>query len=409
MNTRGLLYSAFHKFYNALSNLESFEKGQNFFDNINCLDNFFSEYRNVTFVLQKSLAHTEYKATYENVRSKYLSSDISKWFVDKRNEVLKQNPFELEKRILITIYSIENTLMLPELIYSIDNDEKISTIIKSLHSKLINLGQVEVMFSTEFTFFEKGKTEELYEKLIIGIDQMKLFLSEMKKTINEECYLTSELEKKIKNLNFYRVPKDMLFVDDYVFYTKNEKFEKANRIAIMLGDSRRHRVPIENLNKIYPERDLFQIFESMHLITYQIQKTILPTFLILYIDDTFELISFGYSLKTTVYRKINELAKRIESEGIQSVYFVNEMYLYDKKHFNSLNSRERVEFAKSEMLAFYMVDKNLETKSKTYDVLKIDDFQYIASKMYSELDNEPLPYFMDSLMQKFKELKVNFK
>lgn len=408
MNTRGLLYTAFHKFYNALSSLENFEKGQNFFDNINCLDNFFSEYRNITFVLQKSLAHTEYKTTYENIRDKYLVNDVGRWFIDKRNEVLKQNPFELEKRILITIYSSEDTLMLPELIYTIDNDVKISTIIKSLHNKLTDFGHLEVMFSTEFAFFEKGKTDELYENLIFGIDQMKLFLSEMQKTLNEECNLTNELEKKIKNLNFYRVPKDMLFIDDYVFYTKNEIFEKASRIAVSLGDTK-VKVPIENINKIYPDGDLFNKFELMHLVTYQMQKTILPTCLILYNDDTFELISFGFSLKTTVYRKFNEIAKRIQSDDINSIYFVNEMYIYNKNDIINLNSRERIKYAKSEMLTFYMVDKNLQIKSRMYDVLKIDDFKYITSKMYGELNVEKLPSFMNPIVQKFTELKVNLK
>ncbi len=65
INSRGLLYPALHKFYSALSSLEKFEKGTNFFDNISYLDNFFSEYRNITFVLQKSLAKTLFMSTYE--------------------------------------------------------------------------------------------------------------------------------------------------------------------------------------------------------------------------------------------------------------------------------------------------------------------------------------------------------
>ena len=407
INTRGLLYPAFHKFYNALSSLEKFEKGQNFFDNINCLDNFFSEYRNITFVLQKSLSHTEYNATYENIRDKYLINDVGRWFVDKRNEVLKQNPFELEKRILITIYSGTDNMVLPELIYTIDNDLEISTIIKSLHSRLINFGHPEIMFSTEFAFFEKGKTKELYENLIFGIDQMKLFLSEMKKSLNEECKLSHELEMKIEKLNFYRVSKDMLFIDDYIFYSKNEIFEKASRVEILLGNTK-VRAPIDNFNNIYKEGNLFNKFELMHLVTYQMQKAILPTFLILYNDDTFELISFGFSIKTTLYRKCNEIAKRIQMDKIISIYFVNEMYIYDKNDIVNLNSYEKIKHAKSEMLTFYMVDKDLQTKTNMYDVLKIDDYNYISSKMYGELDIQVLPNFMKPIIQKFTELKVNF-
>ena len=80
-NNRGLLYSAYHKLYNALSSLEKFEKGTNFFDNISHLDNFFSEYRNVTFMIQKSLANTEFLAIYEENRKKYLLNDVCKFII----------------------------------------------------------------------------------------------------------------------------------------------------------------------------------------------------------------------------------------------------------------------------------------------------------------------------------------
>ena len=55
-----LLLSAYQKLYSALQSLERFNKGQDLFDNIACIDNFPSEFRNVTFVLQKSLAHTDW-------------------------------------------------------------------------------------------------------------------------------------------------------------------------------------------------------------------------------------------------------------------------------------------------------------------------------------------------------------
>ena len=118
-NSRGLLYPALHKFYSALNSLEKFEKGTNFFDNISYLDNFFSEYRNITFVLQKSLANTLFMSSYKKLRDQYLVNDVGKWFIEKRNEVLKQQPFNLEKRIVISIYSSQNSLSLPELIFTI--------------------------------------------------------------------------------------------------------------------------------------------------------------------------------------------------------------------------------------------------------------------------------------------------
>ena len=56
----GILYPAYQKLYSALHNLDQFNTEKSFFDNIASLDNFFSEFRNVTFVIQYKMK-TEYQ------------------------------------------------------------------------------------------------------------------------------------------------------------------------------------------------------------------------------------------------------------------------------------------------------------------------------------------------------------
>ncbi|SDH29260.1 hypothetical protein [Mucilaginibacter gossypii] len=404
-NTRGLLYPALHKFYSALSSLEKFEKGTNFFDNIAYLDNFFSEYRNITFVLQKSLAHTEFKSTYEDLRNQYLVNDVCKWFIDKRNEVLKQQPFDLEKRIVINIYSGQNAISLPELTFTIDNDVEYPTIIDSLRTLFMKISPLEVMFSAEFSFYESGQTEELYENFISGINHMKLFMAAMRKALNEDCKLSDELEKKIEDMNFYRVPKNMLFIDDYIFYCKKNHFEKASRVEMWAGPGEA-RSPLENLNKTYPNGDLFQKFELMHLVIFQMQKSLLPTCLVVYSNDTFEMLTYGGSIRTTMYRKFNELAKQIAAEGIVKVLFVTEMYIYDIKDFTTMDSRERIKHARNEILSFFMVEKDLTIRSSSYDTKRIDDFNYIASVMFQQPDKPTHPTFMNPVIQEFARLQA---
>ena len=143
---------------------------------------------------------------------------MCKWFIDKRNKVLKQQPFDLEKRILINIYSGQDAISLPELTFTIDNDVEYPTIINSLRALFLEINTMEVIFSAEFSFYESGQTEDLYENFIAGINYMKLFMAAMRKALNEDCRLSDELENKIEDMNFYRVPKNLLFIDDYVFY-----------------------------------------------------------------------------------------------------------------------------------------------------------------------------------------------
>jgi hypothetical protein len=140
-------------------------------------------------------------------------------------------------------------------------------------------------------------------------------------------------------------------------------------------------------------------------VIFQLQKTILPTCLVVYSDDTFELISFGGSIKTTVYRKFNEIARRIEADKIVNVLFVTEMYMYDINDVKNLDSQERVEHAKNEILAFYMIDNLLTKRSQGFDTSQIDDFKYINSIMCTKSVEQELPRFMNPVIQEFTRLR----
>ncbi|MEG0077449.1 MAG: hypothetical protein RR700_06375 [Anaerorhabdus sp.] len=98
------IYNSWQKFYSSLSHLERFSKDNDFFSNVSNLDSFFSEFRNVTFVLQKSLSNSPYIELYKNYRDMYLTD---RWFVLKRNEITKEAPFPLKGELDIFIFSSE--------------------------------------------------------------------------------------------------------------------------------------------------------------------------------------------------------------------------------------------------------------------------------------------------------------
>src|SRR5690606_22921725 len=385
--------------------LEKFEKGTNYFDNISHLDNFFSEYRNVTFMIQKSLAHTEFLAIYEENRKKYLLNDVCKWFIDKRNEVLKQQPFDLEKRIRIVIYTTTENHVLPELSFTIENDVEYSTLVKSMHDFLTSFHLVEVMFSAEFSFYENGHSEDLYDNFISGINNMKLFMKAMKSALNENCTLSDQLEKKIDGLKFHRIPKNMLLVDDYVFYTRTGEFEKASRVELSLGTAS-PKAPVAGLDKLFPKcKNVFKQFVMMHLIIYQQQRRIMPTFFTLFSDQTMQFMSFDSSIKTTVYRKLYEVANRIEKEEIVDVMYVGEMYGYaNRQRIINMEARKRIEHATSELLVFFKTDQELNTRSYAFDTAHIDDMEYIISVLYGADNQMNKLAFMIPVINEFERL-----
>lgn len=415
-SSRGLLYPAMHKFYSALNSLEQFGKGKNFFDNISYLDNFFSEYRNITFVLQKSLAHTEFKEIYEKNRERYLVNETCKWFLEKRNEVLKQQPFDLEKTVIITIYSPQNSFALPKQIFTIENDIEYSSIIDSLRAFFIKINPLETFFSVEFSFYEKGKRDkELYESFISGINHMKIFLNSMKQAIDENSVLCDQLQEKIDSLNFYRVPKNMLFIDDYVYYGQKNDFEKSSRVEIVLPPMQRTSVD-SFLSKFESndKKNIFQSFITMHVVIFSMQKKLMPTFMIIYNDNTFDLKSFDGSIKTTMYRKINEVAERIKQDNVKAIFYVAEMliYSYDESKYAELlkmSSRDRSEYKTSELLCFFMLDKELAFKSYRFNSEEIENMEYIVSVLKNPDINLSSALFLTPIRAEFEKQKKGLR
>ena len=95
-----LVSNALQKFYSALKNLKDFSINNDIIDNISSIDCFFSEFRNITFVMQKDFSDGKVKSIYEELCSKYLKNDKMKWFIKQRNNTIKQAPIKLQKSII---------------------------------------------------------------------------------------------------------------------------------------------------------------------------------------------------------------------------------------------------------------------------------------------------------------------
>lgn len=388
---KSLLYPAMHKLYSALLNLEKFEKGNNLFDNISYLDSFFSEYRNITFVLQKSLKKSIFEHIYIANRDKYLAGEINKWFIDKRNEVLKEHPFQLEKKIKITLYTPRTSISLLERVFSIDNDTSIDITMEALKSVLNYINALEIFFSVDFSFYEKGSDKELLEDLIIGVHTMIAFMNAMKHDIDEDCSLCNKLQEKINKFNFFRLPKEALFIDDYVYYRQEKRFEKSSKGMMFFSENPtlKQRSSTERLTCNYKMNE-FDFFIIMHCIALSKQESLMPTFYIIYEDNTFEILSYLSSIKTVTYRKINEIAKRIKSDKIKQVYYATEMIQYKIENYTKIKnstSPNRTNYKERDILACYKLDKNGNNEVYYFDSDQVGDMKYVSSILKNPSNN----------------------
>ncbi len=369
-----LLLPVYQKLYAALASLERFAKGQDLYDNIACIDSFLSEYRNVTFVLQKSLAHTDYISLYENLRDKYLKNDQCSWLVKKRNEVLKERPFALEKQFILTIYLPYTAGVFHSEFYTIEDEVDYESLIESVKAIISNIPAIEVFFSVEFVYKETASDVNLFNSIDYGIESLLSLLLELGQKIdNEVSPMRKSVQKKIEKLLFHRIPKDAWFIDDYVYYRENSIFEKGERFELITPFKTGVKyVDFCKLLHIEKKGDFiqetFEAFKKMHVISFSKQKKIMPTFLILNEDGILSMLMYDASIKTTTYRKINEIASDIRTgANIAAVFHVGEMIYYNDINLLNLDYRHRIKHIHSELLSFDLITKN-------------DSAQYLVSK-----------------------------
>lgn len=360
-----LLLPAYQKLYSALQSLERFSKGQDLFDNIACIDNFLSEYRNVTFVLQKSLAHTDYLSVYEKLRDKHLKNPHCSWLVIKRNEVLKEAPFPLEKQLILRIYLPFETGVFPIESYTIADEVDFSSLIEIVKRVISNLPAIEVFFSTEFIYKKIGEDVNLFKTIDFGIQSIMTMLNELDKEISvEPSQARKTLLDKIDKLFFYKVPQEAWFVDDYVYYKDGNFFEKGHRFEMITSSSTgvKYSVLCNMLQvKITDDfiQDTFEAFKRLHIFHFTMQKSIMPTVLTLDKDGILSMTMYHASIKTTTYRKIHEIASEIKTKtDIVAVFIVGEMLIYNNVKIFNKDYRYRVENSQSELLVFDKITKD---------------------------------------------------
>ena len=369
-----LLLPVYQKLYAALASLERFGKGQDLYDNIACIDSFLSEYRNVTFVLQKSLAHTGYISLYENLRDKYLKNDKCSWLVKKRNEVLKERPFALEKKLILTIYLPHTAGVFHSESYTIEDEVDYESLIESVKTIISNISAIEVFFSVEFVYKEIASDVNLFDSINYGIEALLSLIAELDKEIgNEVSPMRKTVQNKIEKLLFHRTPKDTWFIDDYVYYRENNIFEKGERLELVtplkIGVKYQDFCKLLHIEKKGDFiQETFEAFKKMHIISFFRQKKIMPTFMILRGDGVLSMLMYDASIKTTTYRKINEIAAEIRAgANIAAVFYVGEMIYYNDINLLNLDYRHRTKHMHSELLSFDLITKN-------------DSAQYLVSK-----------------------------
>ena len=377
-----ILCGANQKLYSAINNLDLFINSDDFYKKISAIDTFLSEFRNVTFVLQKSLAHTKYNKNYEELRDKYLTNIECTWLKNKRNQVLKEYPFELSKNIIVNMYLYGKKEKILERKYDYSNWNDSPKILNDIKNKLKNYTLPEIYLSVKLTYTENGNEIDFFNYIEKGIEQIKTLLTDLSKIINIECNNCNKLKSKSQELIFHILSREILFERDYEYIPGSNKLISQS-IMIPIGITKNYH--IDNNVKIslnsYPFfknddiNENFNKFIKMHYQIYLMQgKNIMPTYFIFYNDGTFTFESFLAESKSTFYRKINYISDNIESKKITAIFFAFESYSLDNKKITFKNTyKERIAKSNKTLLCFYCIDKTLIEKSTFIDVNLVEN------------------------------------
>jgi hypothetical protein len=417
MENHEVLAPALQKYYSALKALYDFGQQGDFFDDVSNLDKFFSEFRNITFVVQKAVKTEEDKAFYSRLRTKYLAGETLKWFVEARNKTTKEQPFDLKKELRFDLYSSTGVVEITDSRLVVNFEESFADVLDFIRTEFLRKYKLnEISFSVRIIFSESGSEVELYPRIKSGLIQMNEFIGALEDHFPCKCQLCTELKRKNTDLFFKVQAKELLFTRDYALETENN-LTQGDIVEMYLSKGEGDPAPISTLrlsldNMLFGKSngclsDLFLKFVSMHIVSFQLQEhQIMPVFMMVYSDYTYRMIPFVATTKATFYRKVIEITEMSDFCEVDAVFYCGEYYVYDLDQFSEINEKpysERIPMAKAEVLAFYMIINGGNEMEIHFDEQRIDDMQYIA-KQIQEADwtkDAPAPFdWLNPIRQK---------
>ena len=205
------MQKVYQKFYSSINLLSKITSNGNYIDNISYIDSFLSEFRNITFVLQKQFSNKKSKDIYNEMRDTILVDDkkLNK-LVDFRDEIIHEKPFDLEVSVVCSIYFKK---ILKYVVMSCNVDDKIvkkSVIEKKINNFLrtLKISAPEIYFTYEVVFISDSTKVDIMKLAEYGIDKMYDFLNEFEKKIygNNDNYkdIKKQISNKIKLIHLYQ-------------------------------------------------------------------------------------------------------------------------------------------------------------------------------------------------------------
>lgn len=432
MEKECLSYPFIQKYYSSLTNINNIDCKDNIFEIIPKLDSFLNEFKTITYVMKKSFSkNNELKKLYDEKYKELLDNDKMKWFVDKRNNIVHEHPFKLEKTIIVDIYEKPNNFKKLKTKLTINHDLDFAELTNSIKELLdVNYKEyLELWFSTSIVFTENKQDFDIYSTILNGIEIMGDFIALIKNKVVCSCNNCVKIDDKVKDLIKNIQLKQLMFIQDCVFI--NGKIE-TGFVAIGQGvknnnfilEYKNFRIPIKGHNiygsvntnecPVKTDFNILSIFAGYNLILAKQQlkelkkePNLLSSFMLIFDDNTFTMTElFTGSLKSTNYRMINNIVDFIKENNVRSVLYLTEMSKYNETNSSILlskNYKERLSFPSTTIQGNFLINKDLNSIiSINFDYNRIYDNNYNRIQLTTPNDEYQL-IFLQPIYNALKE------
>ncbi len=411
--------SVYQKFYSAVKALSNISMNSNFCDNISYIDNFLNEFRNITFMIQKKFSSDNEKKIYENLCNKYFTDDkILKILKNLRNEIEKENPFDLVVNIECTAYlgliPISSTLLSFKYDKDILNSSQINTVVYE-YIKSLDL-QDETFFTVNVFFASDSKKINIIDYAKHGIDVMQDFLLEFEKNIYGNTDDFSDIKEKINDALFSVTTNNLKFEENGSYIKSLDKFNISDKSKIVFSSGRGivkdsgFKFPLKDDDILITGNSIEEKFRSFvikHLALYSIQKDLMPVFITGY-DDFYELESFPVHNKAEIYGAINNIKNKIDSKKVKFVFTCSVMIasLKNSREFARMNHDEKMKNYDIELIAFSLIQLNGHNRDVMFYSNELDNKKEVLNLISSD-DSNFENNWVKPLIYEFEKIKNN--
>ena len=353
--------------------------------------------------MQKSFNTKVLKEYYRKKQEEFLNDDSLRWFIDKRNETVKENPFKLEKEVDVYAYLPDFCGKIIDSRLSVDNDIPLETLEQVIKAYLVKYNKgPDIYFSIDILFKENGSEIDIYSKIKNGIIIIDNFINAVIADYPCKSLKCTNIIEQINDLKTKIFLKDFSFSWDYTI--ENNEIIWGPQVEMGTYDKNGHPILMSNLripiNKNLPidqdtindDMQLFKFYAFMHYTIFKSQNNnIMPTFIIIYEDNTVSYIPFVTTVKTTYYKKARFVERIARKENVRVIYYIGENYYYPIEIINEIQQvySERIKHASTTLLSINMISKKYEhIVTISFDTKNIDCETYAVNQINNPCEEE---------------------